>query len=99
MPLIRLQKFLSAAGVCSRRRGEEFIRSGRITVNGETIVELGIKIDPETDLVAPFGSADFQKALEQLRTSKGYYQDIAGLSLAVFNASGPGKCSKPIAPV
>ena len=52
MPLMRLQKFLSAAGICSRRRGEEFIKSGRVTVNGQIIVELGTKIDPETDLVS-----------------------------------------------
>jgi 23S rRNA pseudouridine2605 synthase/23S rRNA pseudouridine2604 synthase len=52
MPLIRLQKFLSAAGVCSRRRGEELIKDGRITVNSEIIVEMGTKIDPETDLVS-----------------------------------------------
>ena len=52
MPLMRLQKFLSAAGICSRRRGEEFIKNGRVTVNGEVIVELGTKIDSETDLVS-----------------------------------------------
>ena len=51
MPLMRLQKFLSAAGICSRRRGEEFIKTGRVTVNGRIIVELGTKIDPENDLV------------------------------------------------
>ena len=32
MPIIRLQKFLSAAGVCSRRKGEEYIKSGRVAV-------------------------------------------------------------------
>ena len=41
MSLIRLQKFLSAAGFCSRRRGEDFIRQGRVTVNGETVTQLG----------------------------------------------------------
>lgn len=49
---MRLQKFLSAAGICSRRRGEAYIKSGRVSVNGEIIVELGQKIDPETDLVS-----------------------------------------------
>jgi 23S rRNA pseudouridine2605 synthase len=48
---MRLQKFLSAAGVCSRRKGEEYIKAGRVVVNGQTAVELGTKIDPETDLV------------------------------------------------
>jgi len=48
---MRLQKFLSAAGVCSRRKGEEFIRNGRVTVNGEVIVELGTQVDPQKDRV------------------------------------------------
>jgi 23S rRNA pseudouridine2605 synthase/23S rRNA pseudouridine2604 synthase len=48
---MRLQKFLSAAGICSRRKGEEFIKVGRVTVNGRIIVELGTKIDPENDQV------------------------------------------------
>jgi 23S rRNA pseudouridine2605 synthase/23S rRNA pseudouridine2604 synthase len=51
MPLMRLQKFLSTAGICSRRRGEEFIKNGRVAVNGEIVVELGTKIDPEKDQV------------------------------------------------
>ena len=57
MPAIRLQKFLSAAGVCSRRKGEEFIKAGRISVNGEVIVELGTKIDPDQDRVEVDGKA------------------------------------------
>ena len=51
MPLMRLQKFLSAGGVCSRRRGEEFIKAGRVSVNGQIVAELGTKIDPDSDLV------------------------------------------------
>ena len=52
MPLIRLQKFLSAAGVCSRRRGEDLIRAGRVTVNGQVVAELGAKVDPDKDRVS-----------------------------------------------
>jgi len=37
---MRLQKFLSTAGVCSRRKGEEFIRAGRVRVNGRIVAEL-----------------------------------------------------------
>ena len=44
----RLQKLLSAAGVCSRRAAEGYIEAGRVTVNGET-VRLGAKADPERD--------------------------------------------------
>ena len=51
MSQIRLQKFLSAAGVCSRRKGEEYITAGRVAVNGRIVTELGTRIDPEMDLV------------------------------------------------
>jgi 23S rRNA pseudouridine2605 synthase/23S rRNA pseudouridine2604 synthase len=56
MSLIRLQKFLSAAGVCSRRKGEEFIRAGRVRVNGRVVAELGAKIDPTQDRVSVDGT-------------------------------------------
>jgi len=55
MPLMRLQKFLSAAGVCSRRKGEEYIKAGRVAVNGQVVVELGTKVDPAADQVAVDG--------------------------------------------
>lgn len=48
---MRLQKFLASAGVCSRRAGEETIRSGLVKVNGKTVTELGTRIDPEKDVV------------------------------------------------
>jgi 23S rRNA pseudouridine2605 synthase/23S rRNA pseudouridine2604 synthase len=48
---MRLQKFLSVAGVCSRRKGEELIRSGRVRVNGKTVTELGVKVDPDLDYI------------------------------------------------
>jgi len=44
----RLQKILSAAGVCSRRQAEEFLRTGRIAVNGKP-ASLGDQADPERD--------------------------------------------------
>ena len=51
MGLIRLQKFLSASGVCSRRHGEVYIQDGRVQVNGIVVRVLGTKIDPEKDRV------------------------------------------------
>ena len=56
MPLMRLQKFLSAAGVCSRRKGEEYIKAGRVAVNNQVVVELGTKVDPAADLVQVDGT-------------------------------------------
>lgn len=51
MTLVRLQKFLSEAGACSRRKGEAHILAGNITVNGKVVTVLGTKVDPETDTV------------------------------------------------
>jgi pseudouridine synthase len=51
MPSMRLQKFLAAAGVCSRRHGEVLVRAGRVQVNGRVVTELGSKIDPLQDQV------------------------------------------------
>ena len=45
----RLQKILSQAGIASRRKAEEAIQAGRVTVNGATITELGSKADLERD--------------------------------------------------
>ena len=44
----RLQKLLSAAGVCSRRAAETYLTAGRVTVNGET-AQLGQRADPDRD--------------------------------------------------
>jgi len=49
--MMRLQKFLSQAGVCSRRRGEKYIKDGRVKVDGKVITKLGAKIDPDLDRI------------------------------------------------
>ncbi len=49
MPAERLQKIIAAAGVASRRKAEELITQGRVSVNGHTITELGSKADLATD--------------------------------------------------
>jgi pseudouridine synthase len=51
MAEMRLQKFLSGAGICSRRKGEEYIKAGWVKVNGKIVTELGVKVDPERDAV------------------------------------------------
>lgn len=48
---VRLQKFLANSGVASRRKCEELILEGKISVNGKIVNELGIKIDPTVDKV------------------------------------------------
>jgi len=46
----RLQKILSAAGICSRRQAEEYLKAGRVTVNGAP-ASLGDKADPHRDSI------------------------------------------------
>ena len=46
---IRLQKILSQAGIASRRAAEKLIEEGRVSVNGRTIREMGVKADPAAD--------------------------------------------------
>lgn len=54
---MRLQKYLSSAGVCSRRKGEQLILAGRVSLNGVVVTELGTKADPDLDLVEVDGKA------------------------------------------
>jgi len=55
MPLMRRQKFLSMAGISSRRAGEILIRAGRVSVNGKTITAMGTRVDPLRDRVTVDG--------------------------------------------
>jgi 23S rRNA pseudouridine2605 synthase len=48
---IRLQKVIADSGLASRRKAEEFIVQGRVTVNGQVVCELGTKVDPAKDHV------------------------------------------------
>jgi 23S rRNA pseudouridine2605 synthase len=61
MPAERLQKIIAAAGIASRRKAEELITSGLVSVNGQTVTELGTKADPEVDNIKingqPLGGA------------------------------------------
>lgn len=49
--LIRLNRYISNAGICSRRKADELIAAGVVSVNGEVVSELGHKIDPANDQV------------------------------------------------
>lgn len=51
----RLQKILAAAGVASRRKAEEMIAAGRVTLNGVVVREQGMKADPQRDAICVDG--------------------------------------------
>ena len=48
--LIRLNRFIAASGVCSRRDADEIIQKGEITVNGKTVTELGFKVKRDDEV-------------------------------------------------
>lgn len=51
MEEIRLQKYIAECGIASRRKAEELILEGKISVNGIIVTELGTKINPSKDIV------------------------------------------------
>ena len=48
---IRLNRYIANAGICSRRKADELISAGVVSVNGEAVTELGMKIDPYKDVI------------------------------------------------
>jgi 23S rRNA pseudouridine2605 synthase len=71
---VRLQKFLSQAGVASRRHSEAIITSGRVRVNGVVVTELGTRVDPQRDEVSLDGRRVLPAASEwyALNKPRGY---------------------------
>ena len=49
--MIRLNRYISNAGVCSRRKADELIEAGVVSVNGVVVTEMGHKVDPYKDEV------------------------------------------------
>jgi len=48
---VRIQKYIADCGVTSRRKAEQFIREGRVELNGVVVTELGTKVDPQNDVI------------------------------------------------
>lgn len=85
---VRIQKYLSAAGICSRRKAESFIRAGRVQVNGTIVTAMGTKIDPQKDCIEVDGrpvGPPAKKIYIALNKPKGYVTscDHPGQSLVV----------------
>jgi len=77
----RLQKIIAAAGVCSRRKAEELMTAGRVTVNGQIVTELGSKADPARDHIKVDGkllptARSAQKTYLLLHKPKGYVTTV-----------------------
>ena len=79
----RLQKLIAAAGLASRRHAEDLITSGKVTVNGTVVTELGTKADPTKDhikvngrLINPLLSGQ-QKLYVLLNKPRGYLSSVS----------------------
>lgn len=48
---VRLQRYLARCGVASRRASEKLISAGRVSINGTVITKMGVKVDPDLDVV------------------------------------------------
>lgn len=64
----RLQKIISSAGVCSRRKAEELILLGEVKVNGQVVNTLGAKADPREDTISVEG-----KVIEPFAAERMYF--------------------------
>lgn len=79
--IVRLQKVIADAGVASRRKAEELIRQGRVTVNGTVAMEMGLKVDPAHDHVKVDGchlKPAAPKAYVMLNKPKGVLTTLEG---------------------
>lgn len=80
MPIERLQKIIAAAGIASRRKAEELISQGRVSVNGQVVSQLGAKADPDHDHIRVDGKllhAPEQLTYIVLNKPKGYVTTVS----------------------
>ena len=79
MPAERLQKIIAAAGIASRRKAEELITGGLVSVNGQIVTELGSKADLEHDHIKVNGkllSGPQRQVYLLLHKPKGYVTTV-----------------------
>src|SRR5215471_18848566 len=79
----RLQKLIAAAGIASRRHAEDLITSGKVSINGVVITELGTKADPDRDHIKDNGKLinpqlkSREKTYVLLNKPKGYLSSVS----------------------
>lgn len=80
MEKIRVQKLIAESGLCSRRKAEELIAAGKVTINGH-VCSLGDKADPHGDIVAVngkrIGEAPREKRYIMLNKPRGYITSMS----------------------
>lgn len=75
----RLQKVMAHAGIASRRKSEDIIAEGRVQVNGETVTEMGFKVDPKEDEIVVDGEviSEEKKRYILLNKPEGYITTVS----------------------
>ncbi|MFC1732942.1 pseudouridine synthase [candidate division KSB1 bacterium] len=79
MPLVRLNKYLAEQGIASRREADRLIADGLISVNGNVVKEMGVKVDSEKDKVSVSDKiVEIQKKLVHIALNKpiGYVASV-----------------------
>lgn len=76
----RLQKIIAAAGIASRRKAEELILDGQVTINGQVVMELGTKADPDTDHIKVNGKLINRRLQEKEKVYLLLYKPAGWLS-------------------
>lgn len=93
--MIRLNKFLSGSGLTSRRRADELIAEGRVSVNNRVVTRLGVLINPIKDKVTVEGKtiqAQKNKTIVAFYKPRGVLSSILGEhSLRPFIEEMPGE--------
>lgn len=77
---MRLQKYLAQCGVASRRKAEEFISEGKVTVDGQTVREMGIRVTPGKSKITYLGKPVVEKehlVYYLLNKPKGYVTTVS----------------------
>jgi len=73
---MRINKFISQSGYCSRRQADELIRQGKVLLNNQPVKEMGTQVNPDTDTVrikkGPTLKPSKEKVLIMLNKPKGY---------------------------
>ena len=83
----RLSKFLSRSGVASRRRADEIIREGAVTVNGTVVLDPYYRVVPDRDMVLVYGrkvQAPSRFHYIALNKPKGFISDLSDPRGAYF---------------
>ncbi len=83
----RLQKIIAASGITARRKAEELIRNGRVSVNGKVVTQLGTKADPTTDKIVLDG---------EVLTKAGYVYYLFHKPTGIVTTLGDGKGKKTL---